>query len=141
MTGNRPAEGSDDRSAKWRVDWECSRAVENKHQNPGLFRQPNWSRPSTTIKSWNAYPNSAQRNHSTGICRKASFTFILLNKIRVVGTGELRNCNIRQIIPRNTCPSLQADENSVSVLTPVQMWKCQVVDNSDLRGGKRDTQR
>ena len=57
-----------------------------------------------TIKSWNAYPNSGQRDHSTGSCLKASFTSILLNKMRVMGTDGRRKRSMRQITPRNTCP-------------------------------------
>ena len=95
--------------------------------------------PRNINKSWSTYPNTGKSDHSTHMRRKASFTSILLNKMRARGAGGRPRCRIRPIMSRSTWPSLQAggDEKSVSVLTPgADVEKVKSLDNSDLERGK-----
>ena len=66
----------------------------------------------------------------------------MLDVRRVGGTNGQRKSKNCQVIPRKTIPNLQAGttKNCVGVNARIRRGKGQAMDNSDLRGGNRDTQ-
>ena len=103
VAGSRAAE---------RCDYRIMKRVDMGVFESGQKQKPKtWAIPPSRLKvpvyyiakSRNAYPNTGQWDHSTHICRKASFTSILLNRMQARGADGRRRCKTRQIMPRNKC--------------------------------------